>query len=523
MSLIEIDNLVVWSPSAHRILDRVSLSVGTKEKLALIGPNGSGKSTFLNVLAGHIKTFSGAVKISQSVLLVKQQYNSGRVLDIVLAPHSQLIKDTYEVILQGSDNSNRYLRALEIWDDLDGYSLQVEWDELTLRTCGVPFEQIALEGVGRLSVGERKLLALQSALRSRKSILLFDEPESALDIVERDLLEQEIKQSDKTIIFCSHDRRLLANYVGRFLVFEPRRNGTVCWEFMGSFSDLPVEQQIRLERINVQQEQQKNERLKLELHSKDMSRRASYNDKMSTRSRSAKTRLERFNNDQTKIYKRELRPSVFNFNASNRRYVFSVSVSSEHRMGKELSVTLSPGTQVGLVGRNGSGKSTLLASVARHLGMEINMDDWLHTDVNVRVEEITSTGLPPKVGIFSQDNLGTGFAGRTVLDIACESVQSVNCLRADDLPWMLNKIGIAHLQQKRYEELSGGERARVQLMILTLSEFDLLLLDEPTENLDIDAAIAFQSGINDYSGCVIVASHDRELLESVDYIVRLGH
>lgn len=521
MSIIEVRDLVFLSESAHRILDRINISVGEGEKLAVIGPNGSGKSTFLRLLAGQIRPSSGNVKVSELVRLVDQEYVSGRVLDIVLSPHEQLLKELYEVVLKGSEDSHHFLRVLELWDDLDGYSLQTEWDELSLETCGVPFGEIALRNVERLSGGERKLLALRAALSGREGVLLFDEPESSLDIDGRDFIEREISNSAKTIIFCSHDRQLLTNYSGRFLVFEPRRNGTVCWDFAGNFEDFSSEQQGRIDRIATLQERQKSERSRLEEYSDNMSHRASYNDKMSSRSRSAKRRLERFDDNRTEIYKREHRPPTFTFGSSVRRYAFFASILSERRKGKALSMVLSPGVHVGLVGRSGAGKSTFLAMIARQFGAEDDIDRQCRMAVKAKAKEVTSTGLPPKVGIFSQDSLRKEFLGCTVLEIAADRLRSADSLGVDDLPRVLNRSGVAHLGKKRYEDLSGGERARVQLMVLSLSEFDLLLLDEPTENLDIDATDALQRAISEYSGCVIVASHDRKLLDSLDQVFRL--
>jgi ATPase subunit of ABC transporter with duplicated ATPase domains len=525
-------------PDGRVLLDDVSFRVGEGAKVALVGANGAGKTTLLRIVTGDLAPHAGAVTRSGGLGVMRQMVTHGNegktVHDLLLSVSPQRVReaaarvDACELAMMESEDEKtqmRYAEALSEWSDAGGYEIEVVWDVCTTAALGVPYDRAKYRELTTLSGGEQKRLVLEFLLRGPDEVLLLDEPDNFLDVPGKTWLEQRINESPKTILYISHDRELLSNTATRVVTVELGAAGNTVWTHPGGFASYHEARRARFARFEELRKRWDEEHAKLRAQMLMYKQKAAYNSDMASRYQAATTRLRKFE---------EAGPPT----AQPREQQVKMRLTGG-RTGKravvcerlELTGLMRPfdlevwyGERVAVLGSNGSGKSHFL----RLLAAGGSDPDVEHRPVGeVPVKPVLHTGkarLGARVrpGWFVQTHEHPELTGRTLLEILHRGDDHRDGMPREPAARALDRYELAHAAEQRFESLSGGQQARFQILLLELSGATLLLLDEPTDNLDVESAEALEDGLEAFDGTVVAVTHDRWFARRFDRFLVYG-
>ena len=532
-------------PDGRPLLTDVGFRVGEGATVALVGPNGAGKTTLLRIVAGDLDPHEGSVGRSGGLGVMRQFVGSVRdgstVRDLLVSVAPRRIADAARsldaaelAIMEVDDEPAQmaYAQALADWGDAGGYEQETRWDEVTTAALGIPFEQAQWRGVATLSGGEQKRLVLEALLRGPDEVLLLDEPDNYLDVPGKRWLEEQLRATPKTVLIVSHDRELLSNAATRVVTLEPGAAGASGWTHPGSFAtwhQARAERNARLEEMlrRWEEEHAKLRRLMLMYQQK-----AGYNDLMAGRYQAAKTRLRRFEEagpPEKVAREQHVRMRLTGGRTAKRAVVCEqvellAPTDGADPLMRPFDLEVWYGERVAVLGSNGSGKSHFL----RLLAAGGSDPDTEHRPVGdtpppaVRHTGAARLGSRVRPGWFAQTHEGQGFAGRTLLEILHRGDEHRRGRTRDEAARVLDRYELARQAEQTFDTLSGGQQARFQILVLELSGATLLLLDEPTDNLDLDSAEALEEGLAGFEGTVLAVTHDRWFARSFDRFLVFG-
>ena len=504
MSSIVVSELEYAPPGADSLFFDVSFGVAPGEHAALVGANGVGKSTILRILSGELQADDGEFALGGSVLTMTQDVGMSKPTDtlremlIEVAPGSlkaagRALVASEKALATGDDDGMGYATALTDWGDLGGYELEMRWEAAARRSVKTPITDFSTRLVSELSGGERKRLVLDLLLTSGADVLLLDEPDNYLDIPTRGWLEEQIKSSKSTILMVSHDRTLLQRVATKIVVIE----GSGAWVHGGSYTTFPEARAKRQELLGDGVKRWNDEERRLFQHMKIMKQRAAQNFKNATKANAAETRWEKF------VAAGPPPPPA----PDQQIYVTLRGADSARRVAKIDDVAIGDlflpfsdeihfGERLGLIGPNGTGKSHLLGALAGTLEPDFGTIAY---------------GPRTSVGVFTQINDRPDFRGRQCFEIVRDRV-------FDDEKSMksLARYGLAGNARQEFQTLSGGQKARIEILCLELEGHNVLLLDEPTDNLDVESSEALEKALDGFQGTVVAVSHDRTFLSKFD-------
>ncbi len=477
------------------LIDNFTATISPKMHVGIVGKNGTGKTSLFNLILGHYETDKGSLYIQPHLRIayVEQEIRDihQTVLDYVLSGDDELIalRNAEEVALSNNDGMeiSRIHGELE---RIDGYRANSRAATL-LQGLGFKQEELSLP-LTQFSGGWRMRLNIAKALMCRSDILLLDEPTNHLDFETVVWLEEWLNRYTGILLIISHDREFLEATCQSILHLE---NGTATL-YSGTYSDFL---RLRSEKLALQQAMyEKNEKTKA--HLQDFIRRFGAK---ATKAKQAQSRVKAL----AKLA--DIAPVVatntFQFSfLSPERTPEPLLVMNEVDIGyvpsqpilRSLSLTLTPDSRLGLLGKNGEGKSTLIKAIAGELSIE------------------NGTFTPSeylKIGYFAQHQLEYLTLSESPLWHIQQLDKKASTQEIRNFLGQFDFHGDKALES--IERFSGGEKARLALAMIVYQKPNLLLLDEPTNHLDLEMREAIALALQSFEGGVVIVSHDASLLE----------
>ncbi len=499
-------------PGGVELLREVSFSVGDGDRAALVGANGVGKSTLLRLIAGELSPTSGTLAIDGHVGVMRQLVGvadgtadaprTARELLVSLAPPALRASAQRLATAErtAEDDPMAYAAALADWGDHGGYVAEMHWDECLTRAVGIGLREATTRPLRTFSGGEQKRIALEVLLRGEDDILLLDEPDNFLDVPGKRWLERELSATRKTVLYVSHDRELLAATATKVITVE----ADGAWTHGGGFAGYAEARRAYHDKLARDRTWYDGERQRLVDLVAEMRRRAKMSDTFAPRLKAAESRLRQF--EQRNERPSTVRPQRLDVRLGGAR-TGKRAVIVEHLeldgLTDPFDLELWFGERVAVLGGNGVGKSHFVRLLAG--------DDTVSHTGTWRL------GAGVVAGLFHQTHEHPEWAGRTLLDI----LHDHDVVRGPAMG-MLRRYELQGCAEQPFDTLSGGQQARFQILLLERSGATLLLLDEPTDNLDLVSAEALEAGLHQFTGTVVAVTHDRWFLRGFDRFIVFG-
>ncbi|MCL8027270.1 ABC-F family ATP-binding cassette domain-containing protein [Nocardioides bruguierae] len=529
-------------PDGRVLLDDVTFRVGEGAKVALVGANGAGKTTLLRIVSGDLEPHGGVVTRSGGLGVMRQDVKAGlgadpTVADLLLSVSPARVREAsarveaLELKLMESDDEKtqmRYAEALAEYADAGGYDIEVVWDVVTTAALALPYDRAKYRALATLSGGEQKRLVLEYLLAGPDQVLLLDEPDNYLDVPGKVWLEGRIRASDKTILLISHDRELLDNTATRVVTVELGWAGNTVWTHPGGFTSYHQARKDRFARFEELRRRWDEEHAKLKALVLRLKVKAEFNDGMAKAYKAAQTRLRKFEEagPPTEQPREQHVTMRLAGGRTGKRAVVCEDLELTGLM-KPFDLEVWFGERVAVLGSNGSGKSHFL----RLLAAGGSDPDVEHRPVGeVEIEPVRHTGrarLGARVrpGWFVQTHHHPELIGRTLVDILHRGdghPDGRQGMGREAASRVLDRYELSASAEQTFESLSGGQQARFQILLLELSGATMLLLDEPTDNLDVQSAEALEEGLAAFEGTVLAVTHDRWFARGFDRFLVYG-
>ncbi|WP_188894146.1 ABC-F family ATP-binding cassette domain-containing protein [Microlunatus endophyticus] len=515
MGHVEVSNVGYRLPDGRPLLTDVSFRVGDGANVALVGANGCGKTTLLKIIAADLEPLSGSIVSSGGLGVMRQFIGTGHgvasVAELLLSVSSTRVRsaaadlDRAELAAMERDDEQTqlsYAAALAEWADAGGYDAEILWDICCSEALGLGFDKVKHRDVMTLSGGEQKRLVLQVLLRSPDQVLVLDEPDNYLDVPTKRWLETQLNETAKTVLYVSHDRELLANTAHQIVTLEGGPEGNTAWVHGSGFAGYHQARLDRHQRYAELGRRWEEQRDKLQALVRAL---------QAAKSPKTQAALSRLNRHEATKPPEPPREQKIRMRLQGGR----TGVRALTATGLALTNLTDPfdlevfyGERVAVLGANGTGKSHLMRLLA----------GWPETDTVAHTGD-WKLGARVVPGYFSQSHDRPDLADRTLLDILWTDCS----LRSEQAAGVLNRYELVAARDQRFGTLSGGQQARLQILLLELSGVTMLLLDEPTDNLDVASADALENALAEFDGTVITVTHDRWFTRGFDRYLVFGN
>ncbi len=515
--MIELNlNKVVKSFGFKKILDEFDLELKTGERIALIGPNGSGKTTIFKMITGEENANSGNISVRKGATLgmlsqIPQAYSDDvTVLDVIKSGKQQLFDleiKIHEIENKMATASQEKLAVLlksygtlqEIYENMGGY--QIESDLSKICNGFKISDDMLGRKYNKLSGGEKTIVNFASLILSEPSILLLDEPTNHLDIDTLEWLEEYLSNYKGSIIISSHDRYFLDKVANKTVLIDRGKSET----FFGNYSYYMVENERRImaEFEEFKDQQKQIAAMKASIKKlQEFGRLASPGgESFFKRAASIQKRLDKIELLDKPEEKTEL-PLDFQIKKRSGKDVLKVENLSAIIGDKVLfdgaNMHIIYGDKACLMGKNGAGKSTLIKMLLGNSDAEL-------LDGSIDLGSSVTIGYLPQEIKFDDENA-------TILDTARKFFEGTEThLRASLAKFLFYGENVF----KRVGTLSGGEKVRLKLFELIQKKANFLILDEPTNHIDIDTREMLEEALNEYNGTILFVSHDRYFIDKL--------
>ena len=531
MSHIDVQRVTYSLSDGRVLLDDVTFRVPEGATAALVGANGAGKTTLMRMIAGDIEPEQGSIVASGGLTFMRQfigQMTEGTVRDLLVQMSPLMLReaaaalDAAEVLMmEREDEATQmaYAHAITDFADAGGYDAEVLWDVVTVAAIGEAFDRVRWRSVGTLSGGEQKRIVLEYLLRGNDEVLLLDEPDNYLDVPGKLWLEEQLRTTPKTVLLISHDRELLSQAASHVIGIELGAAGNTAWVHGAGFATFHEARAARFSRLEELHRRWDEEHVKLKTLVQTLKVKAKFNDGLASRYQAAQTRLRKFEEaGPPSGIPREQQVSMrLRGGRTAKRAVVCEQVELTG-LTRPFDVEVWFGERVAILGANGSGKSHLLRLLAGG-GTDPDTEHQPVGDVvidPVRHTGIARLGARVRPGWFAQTHVRPDLAGRTLLEILHRGDGHRSGMAREQAARALDRYELAEASEQVYDTLSGGQQARLQILLLELSGATLLLLDEPTDNLDLASAEALEVGLDAFDGTVVAVTHDRWFAATLD-------
>ena len=475
----------------------VSLGISQGEKLALVGNNGVGKSTLLKILTGEIQPDIGSVSVRQGIRLgyLTQQPEvdeSLSVKDILFSDTNEIAKvvKEYEDCIHHPDTSPERMQAvLEKMEELNAWDYESKVHEV-IEKLGVPDID---KTFGQLSGGQKKRIFLAQLLLLEPDLIIMDEPTNHLDLSAIEWLENYLSGLNITLIMVTHDRYFLDAVVTEIVELDRGQ----LFRYKGKYAYFLEKKAEREELLKIEVTKARN-LLKKEL---EWMRR-----QPKARGTKAKYRIEAFHELEKKA-SQDLKKDKLELEIKEARQGGKI-LEVEHiskaygsiRIVDDFSYVFKKNDRIGIVGKNGIGKSTFL--------------DML-TGKTKPDKGFIMPGITTKFGYFHQDSVGLNPANRMIEEVKeiAEFITLSDGSQVSASKFLDIFLFPPEKQYNYINKLSGGEKKRLQLLKLLVTNPNFLILDEPTNDFDIDTLNVLEDFLEKFSGCLLLVSHDRYFMD----------
>ena len=522
MGYVDVAGVGYTLPDGRVLLADVSFRVGEGAKIALVGPNGAGKTTLLRMVAGDIPTQSGAIARTGGLGVMRQFIgmiaDERTVADLALSLAAPPVREAGERLVAteralheapaDQRRQMRYAEALTRWGEAGGYDAEVLFDTASVAALDLSWDAVRERPVRTLSGGQQKRFALELLLRGSDEVLLLDEPDNFLDVPAKRWLEARLAESPKSVLYVSHDRELLARTAQRVVAVE----GGSAWVHPGGFASWHEARSARHEQLESDRRRWDEEREKLRALMLMYKQKASYNSDMASRYQAAQTRLRKFEEAGAPPLPPKDQDIRMNLTGgrTGKRAVICEGVELDG-LTYPFDLEIWYGDRLAVLGANGTGKSHFLRLLAGLFeGAPLSTVEPVSWAGQARL------GARVVPGHFSQTHDRPDLVDRTLVDILWRGDERRAGRDRKEAMKALGRYELAGQGDQRFGTLSGGQQARFLVLLLELGGATLLLLDEPTDNLDLASAEALEDGLGGFAGTVIAVTHDRWFTRSFD-------
>ena len=501
--MVTVQNLIMRY--GNRVLFQdINLKLDRHKRYGLIGANGAGKTTFLNILSGKINEYEGEVvipKANKVGVLGQNQFafEDFTIADAVLFGNKRLydaIKEKEDLYVNGDfedDATNNRLADLEVIsvEEDPTYEYDVNIGKI-LENVGISVDQHQ-ELMSTLDSADKFKVLLAQVLYPKPDVLFLDEPTNNQDIETITWLENQLKRHEGTLVVISHDRHFLNAVVTNILDVDYQK----IREFTGTYDDWYIAANIMAKQLELDSAKQIKEKDELEAFVRRFSANASKAKQATSRQR----KLDKMEFEDIKPSSRRDPSIVFKAKrimGGEALEVNNISHSyGDNEVLKDVTLKFEPGEKVALIGGNGVGKSTLLKILMEEMKPVSGGVKWGATIENSYFPQDTAD-------IIEGD--GTLYDWLRAFDPKRDIAEIRNCLG--------RMLFNGEQQEKGVVSISGGEKHRMMLSKMMLEGGNFLVLDEPSNHLDLEAIVALGEGLLEFKGNVICVSHDRELLDA---------
>jgi ATP-binding cassette subfamily F protein uup len=476
----------------------ISFGINKDQKIALIAKNGSGKTSILNIMSGKDTSETGQVTVRKDtkVAFLEQEPNLNPNLTIeetIFTTDNEILKviAAYEKAMENPEDTARYQKAFEAMERHNAWDFETQYKQILFK-----LQLTKLDAkVNTLSGGQKKRLALANVLLNKPDLLIMDEPTNHLDLEMIEWLEAYFSKENITLFMVTHDRYFLDRVCNEIIELDNNE----LYTYKGNYSYYLQEKDARMEREAVEQHKSK-QLYKKEL---DWMRR-----QPKARTTKSKSRIDDFSEIKKRAHQRRKEHEVeleLNMERLGSKILELHNVSKSYDdkvILNKFDYNFNKGERVGIIGKNGTGKSTFLNILTQQESVDGG---------KVVVGDTLKFGYYTQKGIVVKQ-------GQKVIDVIREFGDYIPLKKGRQISAQQLLERFLFDRKKQYdfvEKLSGGERKRLYLCTVLIQNPNFLILDEPTNDLDIVTLNVLESFLLDFPGCLIVVSHDRYFMDKI--------